>query len=130
MSQDDDGAMNESPRPDEASTAWLAHLWSEYAYRHDLIWKRIFRTVLVVAFLSIVPYVHDDLIPTFRWAILLVPLLALPFTIGAYKVIANEYTLFTIVPADTPRGDDGTFLGCPAPTNCWRSTSDVWLSVS
>ncbi len=83
--------------PDEAGAAWIAQLWSEYQYRHDLIWKRIFRTVVVVAFLSVVPYVQPDLIPTFTWAILLAPALGLPFMIGAYKVVANEYALFSTV---------------------------------
>ena len=30
---------------------------------------------------------------------------------------------------DEPRGADGTFNGCPAPTNCWVALSDEWLPV-
>ncbi len=94
---DPGGGATDSGITHEAGAAWIAQLWSEYQNRHDLIWKRIFRTVLVVAFLSIVPYVQPDLIPTFSWAILLAPALGLPFAIGAYKVISNEYALFSTV---------------------------------
>ena len=101
--------------PDEAGSAWIAHLWSEYAYRHDLIWKRIFRSVVVVSFLSIVPYAQADLIPTFQWAILLVPLLGLPFAIGAYRVIANEYALFSTVRSAYRRAVAPYMAGYPTP---------------
>jgi len=36
---------------------------------------------------------------------------------------------FRIVPSDTPRGSDGTFNGCPAPTNCWVPVSGQWFSI-
>lgn len=36
---------------------------------------------------------------------------------------------FTIVAEDEPRGADGTFAGCPAPTNCWVAVSDEWIEV-
>ena len=36
---------------------------------------------------------------------------------------------FRIVPADTPRGPDGKFNGCPAPTNCWVPVSGQWFSI-
>ncbi len=36
---------------------------------------------------------------------------------------------FRIVPASTPRGSDGTFNGCPAPTNCWVPVSGQWFSI-
>ena len=94
---DQGGVSGQDGVPDEEGAAWIAHLWSEYRYRHDLIWKRIFRTVVVVLFLSVVPYAQPDMIPTFGWAILLAPALGLPFAIGAYRVIANEYALFCTV---------------------------------
>lgn len=54
---------------------------------------------------------------------------------GAYGPDKNYYSTamlamqFTLVPADTPRGEDGTFLGCPAPTNCWRPVTGNWISI-
>ena len=36
---------------------------------------------------------------------------------------------FRIVPGDTPRGSDGTFNGCPAPTNCWVPVSGQWFNI-
>ena len=54
---------------------------------------------------------------------------------GAFADGKNYYSTqmhavaFTIVSDDTPRGDDGTFNGCPAPTNCWISVGDSWISI-
>ena len=76
---------------------WISHLWSEYQYRHDLVWKRIFTTAFVVAFLSVIPYLQPNLIPQLGWAIIGVPVLALPFLIVATIVIHNEYKLFQTV---------------------------------
>jgi len=38
-----------------------------------------------------------------------------------FRVVAGGY-------ASTPRGEDGTFGGCPAPTNCWTSVSGEWFA--
>jgi hypothetical protein len=37
------------------------YLWEEYKYRHDLIWRLLFRVTFVAAFLSIAPFTIDDL---------------------------------------------------------------------
>jgi len=36
---------------------------------------------------------------------------------------------FRIVPTDTPRGSDGRFNGCPAPTNCWIPVTGTWFNI-
>jgi len=83
--------------PPVETTEWLAHLWSEYQYRHDLVWKRLFTTTLVVAVLSTIPYLQANLIPQLGWLILAAPALALPVLLSAATVIGNEYALFSTV---------------------------------
>lgn len=46
-----------------------------------------------------------------------------------YFATQMQAVRFTIVDADEPRGPDGTFGGCPAPTNCWVAVTGEWLPV-
>ena len=46
-----------TPRVELAS-----YLWEEYRYRHDLIWRLLFRMTTAVAVLSIAPFTIDDLV--------------------------------------------------------------------
>lgn len=36
---------------------------------------------------------------------------------------------FRLADLETPRGDDGTFNGCPAPTNCWAPVTGEWQAI-
>jgi hypothetical protein len=36
------------------------YLWEEYKYRHDLIWRLLFRITAVATLLSIVPFTISD----------------------------------------------------------------------
>ncbi len=36
---------------------------------------------------------------------------------------------FRLADAETPRGEDGTFNGCPAPTNCWVPVTGEWQAI-
>ena len=36
---------------------------------------------------------------------------------------------FRVVPPQTPRGTDGLFNGCPAPTNCWVPVTGNWIAI-
>ena len=36
---------------------------------------------------------------------------------------------FRVVPPQTPRGADGLFNGCPAPTNCWVPVTGNWIAI-
>jgi hypothetical protein len=33
-----------------------AHLWDEYSYRHDMIWKLVFRVTAVATAVAIAPF--------------------------------------------------------------------------
>ncbi|HJM27690.1 MAG TPA: ABC transporter substrate-binding protein [Acidimicrobiales bacterium] len=54
---------------------------------------------------------------------------------GAFGPDKNYYSTqmwqveFRVVSKDTPRGDDGKFNGCPAPTNCWIPVTGTWFNI-
>ena len=54
---------------------------------------------------------------------------------GAFGPSKNYYSTqmwvvrFTIVSPDTPRAEDGTFNGCPAPVNCWIPVTGEWFKI-
>ena len=54
---------------------------------------------------------------------------------GAFGDGKNYYSTqmwaaqFTLVDAETPRGEDGTYNGCPAPTNCWIPVTGDWFEI-
>ncbi len=54
---------------------------------------------------------------------------------GAFGPSKNYYSTqmwvvrFTIVSPNTPRGEDGTFNGCPAPVNCWIPVTGEWFAI-
>jgi hypothetical protein len=75
----------------------LPYLWSEYQYRHDLVWRVTIRLTFVVAFLSIIPYVNDSLNAKIGKLILVLPGLSVLLAILGSAVIANEYRLLVMI---------------------------------
>jgi hypothetical protein len=51
------------------------YLWTEYQYRHDLVWKLVFRLTAVVVVLGIIPYTQDKVVNAIHWLILVPPIL-------------------------------------------------------
>jgi hypothetical protein len=52
------------------------YLWTEYQYRHDLVWKLVFRLTAAVVVLGIIPYTQDKLVNAIpHWWILVPPIL-------------------------------------------------------
>jgi hypothetical protein len=51
------------------------YLWNEYQYRHDLVWKLVFRLTAAVVVLGIIPYTQDKLLNAIHWWILVPPIL-------------------------------------------------------
>ncbi len=39
-------------------TEELQYLWDVYKYRHDLVWRTIFKITFAVLFLSTIPYIE------------------------------------------------------------------------
>jgi hypothetical protein len=54
---------------------------------------------------------------------------------GAFGPEKNFYSTqmhaqkFVVVPADTAVSADGTYLGCPAPVNCWIPVTSEWTPI-
>jgi hypothetical protein len=71
------------------------YLWEEYRYRHDLIWRLLFRMTAVAALLSIAPFTIDDLVKrqVGAWVDVL-PGLALAFVLISWPVLYLEFKLF------------------------------------
>jgi F0F1-type ATP synthase assembly protein I len=51
------------------------YLWNEYQYRHDLVWKLVFRLTAAVVVLGIIPYTQDKVVNAIHWGILVPPIL-------------------------------------------------------
>jgi hypothetical protein len=55
---------------------------------------------------------------------------------GSFEPDKNYYSTqmqavtFTVVDAETSRGEDGSFGGCPAPVNCWIPVTGDWTIVN
>ena len=67
----------------------LSHLLDEYKYRHDLVWRLVFRLTLVVATLSVIPYLPR--LQNEAHSILLIPPLLAVLVAGfGFPVMRNE----------------------------------------
>jgi hypothetical protein len=89
-------ASTRNPTPQPADVELAKYLWEEYRYRHDLIWRLLFRMTGVAVLLSIAPFTIDDLANerTRGWVDAL-PALALALVVSSWIVLAFELRLFT-----------------------------------
>jgi len=71
------------------------YLWEEYKYRHDLIWRLMFRVTGVAVLLSIVPFTIDDLVKDEAgvWVEFL-PALAIALVLASWPLLWAEFRLF------------------------------------
>ena len=76
------------------------YLWEEYKYRHDLIWRLLFRVTLVATLLSIAPFTIDQLVQerSGPWVEFL-PGLAMVLVAASWPVLVVEFRLFEPVDA-------------------------------
>lgn len=70
------------------------HFWTEFKYRHDLMWQRIFRLTVAVVLISIIPYAQPIVAKLIGYWILIAPLLATALAGFAFSVIRHEPKLF------------------------------------
>jgi hypothetical protein len=84
------------PDANEVSTALqlAQHFWTEFKYRHDLIWQRIFRLTAAVVLISIIPYAQPIVTKLLGNWILLAPALATALSVFALSVMRHELSLF------------------------------------
>jgi hypothetical protein len=71
------------------------YLWEEYSYRHDLIWRLLFKVTAVVTTLSIAPFGIEDLVvrKVGLW-IAFLPVLAVVMVVGSWPLLRAELRLF------------------------------------
>jgi len=74
-----------------AEVAKAQVLWSEYQYRHDLIWRVVFQITTAAVVLSVIPYVaKQSLVNDLGRLILLAPGTALGLIVFSAMLIINE----------------------------------------
>ena len=77
-------------------------VWEEYSYRHDMIWKLVFRTTAVATALAIAPFLLNEtaqqivggwlaVLPSLSVLIVLLGLFALPSEFAAFNRIKRIY---------------------------------------
>lgn len=65
------------------------YLWNEYQYRHDLVWKLVFRLTAAVVVLGIIPYTQDKVMNAIHWWILVPPILGVILA-GVWSLRVNR----------------------------------------
>ena len=89
----DDSTRNSTPQLTDVERA--KYLWEEYRYRHDLIWRLLFRMTTVAVLLSIAPFTIDDLAKEAVGAwVNALPALALTLVAISWLVLLFELRLF------------------------------------
>jgi hypothetical protein len=97
----DDSTRNSTPQLADVEQA--KYLWEEYRYRHDLIWRLLFRMTAVAVLLSIAPFTIDDLaeeragawvdaLPAIALALVAISWLVLLFELSLFNPIDRVYT--------------------------------------
>jgi hypothetical protein len=71
------------------------YFWEEYKYRHDLIWRLLFRVTGVAVALSIAPFGIEELVvrQVGRWVAFL-PVVAVLMIVGSFPLFRTERRLF------------------------------------
>jgi hypothetical protein len=94
------GLMDSTPKSgaggeSESRVAVAQYLWEEYRYRHDLIWRLLFRVTAVATTLSIAPFGIEDLVreKVGLWVAFL-PVLAVLLVVGSAPLFSTELHRF------------------------------------
>ena len=91
-------ASEQTHNPHEEAKAFakedVKFLWDEYKYRHDLCWKTTIQITAAFVALSIIPYLHKEVVRALGRAVIAVPFLALALVGFAIPVMINELILF------------------------------------
>src|SRR4051812_20374471 len=84
-----------SGNPSDHDVEVTTLLWQEYSYRHDLIWRLLFRSTSVAVLLAVAPFTIGDLTQhrVGSW-IKVLPILALVLLAGSSFLLRLEFQLF------------------------------------
>ena len=102
------------------------YLWEEFKYRHDLIWRLLFRVTAVAALISIVPFTIGDLAESRAHDLVkYLPVLATGLVLASWAVLLVELRLFM------PINDAYVDAQCKAVGEVrkggWRDGLFVWV---
>ena len=89
--------MNDSNKVNFSGADKLSALWEEYRYRHDLVWRILVTSAILVTTLSIIPYTSSEVAQAYKNWILLAPLGSLIAVILSAKVLEREVELMDAV---------------------------------
>ena len=71
------------------------YLWEEYKYRHDLIWRLLFRVTFVAVLLTITPFtINKSIRDRVDGWLTLLPILAILLVVGSWLLLVTEFRLF------------------------------------
>lgn len=65
-------------------------LWDEYKYRHQHCWNTVFKLVIALVLISVIPYTQREVACVLSWRILVVPLLAVCVSVFGYLRVRRE----------------------------------------
>jgi hypothetical protein len=65
-------------------------LWAEYEYRHAHCWRTIFQLTTAIVILSVIPYVHREVVAVLSWWMLTLAVLSILFAIFSLYVMKRE----------------------------------------
>jgi hypothetical protein len=89
------GTVKPPERDRIASVELAKYLWEEFKYRHDLIWRLLFRVTAVAVVLSIAPFTIDDLTGSRVGAwVNALPALTLAVILFSWPFLILEFRLF------------------------------------
>jgi hypothetical protein len=69
-------------------------VWDIYKYRHDLCWRLLFQTVIAVVFVSVAPYINEDVTLALGWWILVSPGVGVVLTVLSVVRLLTELDLW------------------------------------
>lgn len=101
-------------------------LWDEYKYRHDLIWKHLIRSTVVVVTLLTVQFLAEYRGNTF--VILVAFFLAIGYTLFTYYVIREELVIFNKI-KDKHRERQNLKLGIDHESDSWRINFSMRVKI-
>jgi hypothetical protein len=92
------GDTASTPSPESVAVQRAQYVWEEYRYRHDLIWKLLFRMTAVAVLLAITPFTIKDLASESAedWVKLL-PAIALVLVAASAIVLRSELARFASI---------------------------------
>jgi hypothetical protein len=104
-----------------------ARLWDEYSYRHDMIWKLVFRVTAVATAVAIAPFLlNDKAQDVLNKSLIFLPVLAVLVIALGILALPSEFKMLKRVKKAYQWSQDETFDGVVPRWKSHRDSKD-WL---